>query len=239
MAKIKKRGDAATTQPEQEIMTLARKSSDFIAKYRRLFTVAAAVVATLLVLIAGFALMRAYQEQQASPLEAAAYSYYNPENGAIADYGRALELFRNVQQRYPNTMSGAIAQYYIGNCLVNLGRPDEALKEYDAFIKQYSGKKILAGFVYQRMGYVYEGMGKTDEAKKYFEQAESLLGTGVATVELARLYELAGNQQDAEKKYKTVFEKLMGTTWAMEASSKMQKIAPLTSPSPSKEEGKK
>lgn len=237
MAKIKKRGDASPAQPEQEIMTLARKSSAFIAKYRRLFTVATAAVATLLVFMAGFALVKSYQEQQASPLAAAAYSYYNPENGAIADYGRALELFRNVQQRYPNTVSGAIAQYYIGNCLVNLGQPEEALKEYDAFIKQYSGKRILAGFVYQRMGYVYEGMAKPDEARKYFGQAEALLGTGVATVELARLYELAGNQPEAEKKYKEVFEKLMGTTWAMEASSKVQKIAPM--PTPSSDQGGK
>jgi tetratricopeptide (TPR) repeat protein len=237
MAKIKKRGDASPTQPEQEIMTFARKSSAFIAKYRRTFTVAAAAVATLLVFIAGFALMKSYQEQQASPLAAAAYSYYNPANGATADYGRALELFHNVQKRYPNTVSGAIAQYYIGNCLVNLGRPEEALKEYDAFIRQYSGKRILAGFVYQRMGYVYEGMGKPDEARKYFEQAEALLGTGVATVELARLYELAGNQPEAEKKYKEVFEKLMGTAWAMEASSKVQKISSV--PTPSSDQGGK
>ncbi|HUI45524.1 MAG TPA: tetratricopeptide repeat protein [Nitrospirota bacterium] len=237
MAKIKKRGDAASTQPEQEIMTFARMCSDFIAKYRLQFTVVAAIAATLLVLYAGFTLMKSYQEQQASPLADAAYSYYNPANGAIADYGRALELYRNIQKKYPNAVSGAIAQYYIGNCLVNLGRPEEALKEYDAFIKQYSGRTILAGIVYQRMGYVYEGMGKSDEARKSFEQAESLLGTGVATVELARLYELAGNQPEAEKKYKEVSDKLMGTTWAMEASSKVQKIAPM--PAPSSDKGEK
>jgi len=236
MAKIKKRGDVSPTQPEQEIMTIARMSSDFIAKYRKQFIVAAAAVATFLVIIAGFALIKSYQEQQASPLMAAAYGYYNPASGAVADYGRALELFRHVQQKYPNTVSGAIAQYYIGNCLVNLGRPEDALKEYGAFIKQYSGKKILAGFVYQRMGYVYEGMGKSEDARKYFQQAESLLGPGVATVELARLYELAGNQPEAEKKYKEVFEKLMGTTWAMEASSKVQKIVPMPTPPSGKDE---
>jgi tetratricopeptide (TPR) repeat protein len=235
MARIKKRGDTTPTKPEQEIMTLARMISSFIAKHRRKFAITASVVAAVLLLIAGYEFMKSQQEQQASPLVAASYNYYSPANGGIADYGRALELFRDVQKRYPDTMSGAIAQYYIGNCLVNLGRPEEALKEYGAFIKRYANKKILAGFVYQRMGYVYEGMGKSDEARKSFEQAETLLGTGVATVELARLYEMAGNQPEAEKKYKAVFEKLTGTTWAMEATSKVQKITP----TPSSDKGEK
>ncbi len=225
MAKIKKRGDTAPTQPEQKIMTLAHVYSDFITKHRRQFVIVAAAVAMVVGLIAGYAFRKSLQEQQASPLVAAAYDSYSPAKGATADYGKALELFRDAQKRYPETESGAIAQYYIGNCLVNLGRTEEALKEYSAFIKRYSSKKILAGFVYQRMGYVYEGMGKFDDAKKSFEQAETLLGTGVATVELARLYEMTGNKPEAEEKYKSVLEKLPGTTWAMEASSKMQNIA--------------
>jgi tetratricopeptide (TPR) repeat protein len=236
MARIKKRGETASKQPEQEIMTLARMSSEFIAKHRQKFTIAAVAVAAVLVLIAGYAFMKSEQDLQASTLMAASYNYYSPANGAIADYGKALELFRDIQKKYPDTLNGAIAQYYIGNCLVNLGRPEEALKEYSAFINKYIGKKILAGFVYQRMGYAYEGLGKSDEARKSFEQAETLLGTGVATVELARLYEVAGNQPEAEKKYKAVFEHLIGTSWAMEASSKVQKIAPMPTPSSAKGE---
>ncbi len=227
MAKIKKRGDAASAQPEQEFMTLTRISSGFIAKHRQKFTIAVVAAAAVLVFIAGYSFMKSQQEQQASTMIAASYNYYSPANGGTADYGRALELFRDVQKKYPNTVNGAIAQYYIGNCLVNLGRPEEALKEYNMFINQYKNQKVLAGFVNQRMGYVYVGMSKSDEARKSFEQAETLLGTGVATVELARLYEMAGNQPEAEKKYKAVLEQLGGTTWAMEASSKTQKIVPM------------
>jgi tetratricopeptide (TPR) repeat protein len=236
MAKIKKRGDAASTQPEQEFMTLTRSISEFIAKYRQKFTIAAVAVAAVFVFIVGYSFMKSQQEQRASALIAASYNYYNPANGT-ADYGRALELFRDVQKKYPDTLNGAIAQYYVGNCLVNLGRPEEALKEYSTFINKYKSQKILAGFVYQRMGYVYEGMGKSDDARKSFEQAETFLGTGVATVELARLYEMAGNQQEAEKKYKAVLEQLGGTTWAMEASSKTQKINPM--PTTTSGEGEK
>jgi len=226
MPTIKKRTNAAAKQPEQEIMTMAHMISDFAAKYRKQLTMAVSALAAVLVLIAGFAIVRSQQERKAATLSAVAYNYYGPPNGANADYGKALELFRDVQKQYPGTLSGAIAQFYVGNCLVNLGRPQEALNEYALFLKEYPQRKTLAGFVGQRMGYVYESLGKTDEAKKAFEQSEALLGAGVATVELARLYDASGNKLEADNKYKAVLDKLIGTTWAAEASSRVQKLAP-------------
>ena len=73
-----------------------------------------------------------------------------------------------------------------------------------------------------------------DDARKSFEQSEALLGPGVATVELARIYEAAGNKPEAEKKYKTVLDKLIGTSWAMDAMGKVQKIAPIPQPAAGK-----
>jgi tetratricopeptide (TPR) repeat protein len=179
--------------------------------------------------------MKSLEEQKAAPLVAAAYEYYSPAAGANADYGKAITLFRDVQKRYPGTMSGAIAQYYIGNCLVNLERPEEALKEYQAFVTKYSRDKLLLGLVYQRMGYVFSSLGKQADAVKSFEQSESLLGPGPATVELARLYEASGNVPEAQKKYKTIAATLAGTSWGAEATGKIQKFEPAPQPLPGKE----
>ena len=38
-----------------------------------------------------------------------------------------------------------------------------------------------------------------------------LIGPGIATLELARLYEAAGNSAEAQKKYKVIADKLAGT----------------------------
>jgi tetratricopeptide (TPR) repeat protein len=227
MLTIKKRGYAAPKQPEQEIVTIAHIISSFLAKYKRQFTIAGAAFAAVVVLAGGYALVRAQQEQKAEPLVAAAYEVFSPSNGAPGDYGKALDLYRDIQKKYSGTRSAAIAQYYVGNCLVNLGRPEEAIKEYQAFVSKYSDDKLLLGLVYQRMAYAYQGMGRQDDARKSFEQAEALLGPGVSTVELARLYEAAGNKSAADKKYKEVAEKLIGTTWGMEAKGKVQVISPL------------
>ncbi len=230
MQTIKKRAYAVPKQPEQEIMTLAHTISGFLKKYKRLFISTVSVIAAILVLSAGYVFLQNRQEKKAAPLVAAAYEFYKPSNGTAGDYKKALYLFRDIQKKYSDTTSGAIAQYYVGNCLVSLGQTEEALKEYGAFAKQYTRNKLLLGLVYQRMGFAYQTLGKPDDARKSFEQSETLLGPGVATVELARLYEAAGNMPEAEKKYKVVMEKLAGTTWGMQASSKVQTIAPLTTP---------
>jgi tetratricopeptide (TPR) repeat protein len=227
MPTIKKRGYAAKRQPEEEIRTLAHKVSGFAAAHRKNFTVVFSILAGVLILAAGYRLTRSLQEQRAAPLVASAYGYYSPAQGLGPDYARALELFRTVQKQYPSTMSGAIAQYYIGNCLASLGRNDEALKEYQAFVALYPNDKFLLGLVYERLGYVNSALGKQADAVKAFEQSESLIGLGVSTLELAKLYEAAGNVTESQKKYKLLAQKLAGTPWAMEAMGKVQRIAPL------------
>jgi len=226
MTTIKKRGYAAKRQSEQQIVTIGHNISDYTAAHRKNLTTIGVVIAAILLLVGGYSLMRSMQEQKAAPLVAAAYESYSPAGGASADYTKALDLFRNAQKQYPSTLSGAIAQYYVGNCLMNLGRYDEALKEYQTFTSKYGSDKFLLGLVSERLGYLYTALGKQAEAIKAFEQSESLVGPGVATQELAKVYEASGNNAEALKKYKLISDKLGGTSWAMEATGKVQKIAP-------------
>jgi tetratricopeptide (TPR) repeat protein len=109
---------------------------------------------------------------------------------------------------------------------MNMGRLEEALKEYQTFEKEYKNNSLLMGLVHGRMGYLYASLGKQSEAIKAFEQSESLTGPSVATYELARLYEATGNTAESQKKFKVVSEKLAGTAWAVEAMGKVQKIEP-------------
>jgi len=226
MLTIKKKAKVTKQTQEQQIATITHNVTSVLTVYNKQIVVAASVLVALLVIAGGYSLMRSADERKASPLIAAAYEYYSPVLTSTPDYGKALELFRGVQKKYPGTMSAAIAQYYVGNSLAALGNMDEALKEYQFFINKYSDEKILPGLVYQRMGYVYTRLGKQAEAIKAFEQSEALEGPGVATIELARLYESSGNMSESQKKYKLVQEKLGGTTWGIEAMGKVQVIKP-------------
>ncbi len=233
MPTIKKRGSASKRQqPEQEIQLLAHKLSDFAAANRKILSIILAALAAILILAAGYWLRLSLQEQKAAPLVASAYELYSPVTAASPDYAKALDLYREVQKKYPSTHSGAVAQFYIGNCLMGLGRNDEALKEYQAFAAKYTGDKFLLGLVYERMGYAAAALGKQDEAIKAFERSESLAGPGVSTMELAKLYEASGNMVESQKKYKLIADKLPGTSWAMEAMGKVQNISPTQTPVP-------
>jgi tetratricopeptide (TPR) repeat protein len=234
MATIKKRKSAAKNDQEQQIVTLAHKASAFYEGSRKQIVIAASLVIAALVIIAGYSLLRSQQEQKAAPLVAVAYEYYSPTSGVGADYAKALGLFRDIQKKYSGTMSGAIAQYYVGNCLVNLGQVDDAIREYGVFVNKYTGDKLLLGLVYQRMGYVYSRLGRSADAIKAFEQSEAAAGPSVATVELARLYETAGNIPESQKKYKLVLDRLGGTSWAMEAIGKVQALSSVQQPAAEK-----
>jgi tetratricopeptide (TPR) repeat protein len=235
MLTIKKKVRVTKQTQEQEIATVMHKVTGVLSAYRKQVIIVVSILVALLVIAGGYSIMQSADEQKAGSLLSAAYESYGSSGNSPADYRKALELFRGVQKKYSGTMSGAMAQYYIGNCLANLGQADEALKEYQLFVKTYSGKKLLLGLVYQRMGYVYGMLGKQAEAIKAFEQADALESPGVATVELARLYEASRNIPESQKKYKIVQEKLGGSTWGIEALGKARLVDPASKPVAGKE----
>lgn len=235
MLTIKKKSKFSKQTQEQQIATITHKITELLSVYKKQLVIAATLLAALVVIAGGYILMRSADERKASPLVALAYEQYNPLLTSTPDHGKALELFRGIQKKYPRTMSAAIAQYYVGNTLTAQGKMDEALKEYQLYIDNYSDKKILLGLVYQRMGYIYSGLGKQAEAIKAFELSEALEGPGVATIELARLYETSGNVSESQKKYKLAQEKLGGTSWGIEAMGKVQVLKPASQPAPGSE----
>jgi tetratricopeptide (TPR) repeat protein len=235
MPRIKKRGGAAKRKkPEQEIRFLMDSLSDFAATHRKNLNRIGAALAVVLILFVGYKLVLHVQEQKAAPLAAAAYDLYRPASGAGPDYQKALDLFQEVQKKYSLTRSGARAQFYIGNCLMALGRNADALKAYRTFVSQYSGNTFLLGLVYERMGYAALALGKQSDAIKAFEQSDAIIGPGAATVELAKLYESSGDVVASQREYKRIADDLAGTVWAMEAMGKIQKISPTQAPPPAK-----
>jgi tetratricopeptide (TPR) repeat protein len=218
MQTIKKKGFSPSKKSEPQLMTMANKALDLVSLHQKNLTRAAAVLAAVVVIAAGYTLFQSNNDKKASAMLAAAQGFYQEQAaGAAPDFAKALEGYRDVFKKYPRTTSGAIARFYIGSCLVQLNQPTEALREYEALAKNKFVDKGLAGLAYQRMGYVYSALGKQSEAITSFEQAEAVLGPGLATVELAKLYERAGNGAEAQKKYKVIAEKLGGTTFAPEA----------------------
>ncbi len=226
MPKIKKRTSAKKKQPEKEILTIAHSLWLALEPYRKKLQIVVAVLVVVALVIGVRAISRYQMERKAMPLVTVAHEYYEPPNGAAPDYAKALALYRDIAKNYPHTQSGAIARYYVGNCLVALGKTDEALKEYQSFAQAYPDQTLLRGLVEQRIGYLYLSAGKKDDAAQAFEAAEKLTGPGLATVELAHLYEAEGKTVKAQEEYKIVLDNLAGTAWGTEAMGKVEQIVP-------------
>jgi len=216
MPKIKKKAKSLM-QPEDEIKSIAHTVVEYFHAYQKQFTAVIAAIVLVLAVTLIYSFVRSGSEQKAGRLLSAAYEASSPGGGVPANYPLALQKYQDIVKEYGGTTSGAVAQFYLGNTYVQMGQPEAALKEYEAFVKRYSDEKFLLGLVYQRMGYVHLSLGKQDEAVKDFAQSETLSGTGPATMELARIYESKGNIVEAQKRYKEISERLPSSAWAMEA----------------------
>ncbi len=233
MAKIKKKTPKAMLQPEEEIRSIAHSVADIYRSYQKQFTAALTVIAVAAVVMIGYALVSANKEKQADQLLEAAYQSAEPGGGMPANYPLALQRFQDVVKQYGGTVSGAVAQYSIGNTYAQMGQYEQAVKEYERFAQQFGKERFLLPFVYQRLGYAYLALGRQDDAVKAFSKAEADGGPGPATVELARIYDREGKADEAQKKYKEVSEKLASTSWAIEARTKLPPpvlTAPVTMP---------
>jgi predicted negative regulator of RcsB-dependent stress response len=232
MVTIKKKSAGGQSQNEEKALAFFGRISDSVKVYQKQFAIALSLVVAILVVMGISSFLQTRKEHKAAPQLAAAYELYRPASGTSDDQ-RALDAFLAVAKQFPDTKSGMMAVFYAGNCLTDMGKANEAVQQYQSLINNHSNEKMLVGLAYQRMGYVYLGLGKTDDAKKSFQQAEAQLGAGASTIELARLYEITGDMPGARDKYKAVLDKLAGTGMAAEAMSKMQ-IAqmPPASPAP-------
>ena len=214
MRTIKKQGYDAKKQPKQEIEGLLQSLLAVYGRYQTHVQVAMAIVLVVLVAFGGYSLYQNGNERKASALLAPALDVYSSPQ---PDLAKAVELFREVRKEYPRTLSGSIAQYYEGNCLAGMGRAQEAIEQYREVVKRSGAGNMLRAMAYQRSGYAYQSLGNREEAIKAFEQAESLRGPGMATLELAKLYALGGNKEASQKKYKVLTDNLPGTVLSDEA----------------------
>lgn len=223
---IKKKGLATKKQSEPKLKSFFDHAMDYLRERRGKIAPLVMAVVVIGIGIAAYTLIQSNRDAKASALLSRAYEYYSPSASVPADYNKALEQLMDIKKNYAGTKSAAIAGFYAAGSLVKLGRMDEALKEYKELAEGRAGGRLIAGLAYQRMGYLLAGQEKYDEAIKAFESAERLLGAGPATMELARLYEQLGKKSEAEKKYKTITERLPGTRLAFEAMPKIQPPQP-------------
>ena len=118
---------------------------------------------------------------------------------------RVLGLLE-IADTYGSTDAGKVASLMAGNCLVNLGRYDEARDRFQ--VSQSSGSAIIEVGSIQGLASCAEGSGDLAGAAELYEQAANkALKTGLEAPCLFRAglcYERSGNNEKAAELYRIV-----------------------------------
>jgi tetratricopeptide (TPR) repeat protein len=112
----------------------------------------------------------------------------------------SLSRFR---EEYRGTRSAATAALAFGQALYRLGRHDEALKAFDAFLAEAPRDDLLRATALEGKGYAFEAKGQLDEASKSYEELSRLEKTdfldGMGLFHRARILILQGKKEEAAK----------------------------------------
>ncbi len=97
----------------------------------------------------------------------------------LADYQHALDAYhRALQEQKPGER--AQTQYWIGFCVLLLGRNSEAVAEFLKIPESYPTSGMLVGTAYYWAGRASERMGRKDQAAVLYRKAG---GKGISTQE--------------------------------------------------------
>ncbi|MFN2446126.1 MAG: tol-pal system YbgF family protein [Vicinamibacterales bacterium] len=234
-----------------ELADALGRASDYYAGHRRTLVYAIAGLVVLAIGIGGFFAWRQSVETRSRALLAEAMVVGEarvqapaPPPGGTADkpgdpvqapgtypteqakLEAALPKLLAAADTYPTTDAGVTARYLAASTLVQLGRFDEAVAQYDRVIA--SGSGILANTARLGKAEAQLRSGQNDAAiagfRELAERKDGDLPTEALLLELARAYRIAGKTEDARKTLTQVVEQHADSPAATEAKQELDKL---------------
>ena len=147
-----------------------------------------------------------------------------PQPGAYpnlqAKQQAALQKYLAAADAYPTTQAGLAARYHAAATLVMLGKPSEAIAQYNQVVEKGGGS------LYGEMAKL--GVADAQVAAGQFDQAitgyqaivgnkESQIPTDGVLMQLARAYAAAGKSADAKQAFKRVMDEFPQSPYAAAA----------------------
>ena len=172
---------------------------------RRLWVVVAAVVLIAVLTVGWFWWKHnnRKQEETASNLFYEAYQVYEEAKAKDNALEESMEKFRAIVEEYPQTSSGKLGLFYLGNCRFSLKQFDEAIISYNKFLEDATYQPELAILAYDSLGYCYEGKKDYQKALEYFQKTiDPHPGLGESGyLNVGRCYDVLGDKDGSLKIY--------------------------------------
>ena len=138
-----------------------------------------------------------------------------------------LPKFMEAADAYPSTVAGQSARLHAAETLAQMGRTDEALKQFDLLAA--SKNPLMVNAAKLGKASVQLRAGQYDAAIAVFkaesELATSTLPAEAMLFELARAYTLAGKTEDARKTLQQIIDKHGSTPFGAEARTELARLS--------------
>jgi len=219
-------------KPDEFIGAIDRLG-DAIRRNARFAWMMAGVALTIGVGIGSFMYYQDQINSKAESLEYVGLQYYHQQapsgdtssgNSQEENYRKAVEQFQKIAQEYSATPAAVHSQLYLGNSYMELKEYDSAIAAYRTFLKENSKNEVLAGTVYQRLGYAYLAKNDLEEARKAFESVENLSGAlnrDQVEYELGRIQETLGQKEEAIKRYQDIVSRYPDSLFLSETQRRL------------------
>jgi predicted negative regulator of RcsB-dependent stress response len=222
---IKKKTKKKNVGVENEVVDRLSGIKDHFKEKQKTVLTYGAVIAVVIVAVAGYFFYQYSEGERARQLEYEAYKvYYNEyQKQPISSqerYQKALDLF---QQAY-NKKKSARLLLYIASANAELGKYDDALKGLDQLVKNYSSDSDVLPLAYQKMADIQLKKGNKADALKALDalyKANGAIYKDLALIESARILESDGRKEEALAKYKEFTDKFKDSPFMAEAQAKI------------------
>ncbi len=81
-----------------------------------------------------------------------------------------IKELASVREKYPRSRAAVAAELPIGEAELRLGRPDQALKAFEDFLKASSADPLLRDQALEGEGYAFEAKGQLEQALSSFDE---------------------------------------------------------------------
>lgn len=143
-------------------------------------------------------------------------------------YQKAIELFNELVQLYPNSKAAEDAYFFIPNCLCFLGKYDQAIEGFKGYLDRYPNG-LYAEQAQVGIGFVHEAKGDYDKSIAVFQEIlknnPDFILRDAVYMQLGRTFEKLGSFDKAKEAYQNVIINYPESPFLEEAEEKFNMLA--------------
>ena len=217
-----------------QLLSRSERAWLFAELHRRALITGIVVAVVVMILLGTIFWMQHQREQEALALEHRAVQAYldrslDDGDAAKEKLQRAVTLYRQIIEEFPDTASAQSSWYFIGNALAEQNDHAGAIDAYQQFIDQAGNHPALLGLVYQRLGSSYLANGEREKGINAYAQVLQIpqtLNRDQVVFELAKLEEHESHNDEALARYQQLLNEHPTSPYASEAALRVKILEP-------------